>query len=340
MQPANLARRRMLQALASVPVLALPASGLLPGPFDASFLQIWRSHLDWTAAQWRAWFAAMRGLGCREVIVQWVALENVPGAWRLAAGTLGLLLDSAREQGLGLRLGLPYDGRWWNVLRGADDSELVAYLDATGVAMRGFLEAAPEAIAAARHAAFSGWYLPYEIEQYNWSTPARTALLLPWLQGLANVVNRGTTAPLAVSTYYSQLPTAGRLENLWAAILDRVPLRAMIQDGAGVAGPGNYEKLVPLCRMLTARGAPFDIIVELFRETNRAPDGTTFEAVAAPYPELRRQQELARQWGAERRVAFALDPWMTAATPQAQRLLAAWRAVYGQAQPTVATTGA
>ena len=137
---------------------------------------------------------------------------------------------------------------------------------------------------------FSGWYIPYELEQHNWGTPQRQALLVPWLQSIASATSAGLTPQPAISTYYSRLPSSGTLEELWAVILDQVVIRPMIQDGVGVNGLDNYQALAPLLALLRTRETSFDLIV-----------------------------------GGQQLGAFALDPWVIGESPQAKQLLEAWR---------------
>ena len=58
----------------------------------------------------------------------------------------------------------------------------------------------------------------------------------------------------------------------------------MIQDGVGVAGLDNLKALEPLRRLLLARCAPFDLVIELFEELpSGSTDGSTFKARSADF---------------------------------------------------------
>jgi hypothetical protein len=121
------------------------------------------------------------------------------------------------------------------------------------------------------------------------------------------------------------LPGALSLADLWNGLLDVVRLRPMLQDGVGVSGMAAYEALEPLHRMLLARRAPFDLIVELFEELpSERQDGTTFNARSADAARVRRQLRIARRYRAQRVVAFAADPWLIGPTPEAERLKREW----------------
>lgn len=240
----------------------------------------------------------------------------------MAPGTLlNTLFDEAARQGLGIHVGLPYDQRWWDVLARADTTSLAAYLDHTRARGIAYMQQSGWN----ERRAFRGWYLPYELEQYNWAAPERQALLVPWLDALSRAAQATSRGVPCISTYHSRLPGEGSLATLWSRILDRVAIHPMIQDGVGVAGLANLRALAPLHDMLRARHASFDLILELFEELpSGATDGSTFKARSADFERVREQWEVARGYGAKRIVAFALDPWVIDDTPEARALMRAW----------------
>jgi len=303
--------------------LAASLAGCAPSwRVRSTFWQWWRSHLDLDAAQWDQRMQALRDLGFTEIVVQWAGQEGGEQPWVLPPDRLRTLFDTAGRLGIGLQLGLPYDERWWARLRDADDNALAGYLRQ----LRDRALAYAAQAAWPRHAAFRGWYIPYEIEQHSWASPARQAMLADWLAQLAGPLADGAGRPPAISTYHSRLPAPLGLAALWRGIIGRAALRPMLQDGAGVAGLGAYEPLAPLRRLLLEAGVPFDLIVELFEELPSARrDGSTFEARAADPARVRRQLRIARGYRARRVVAFAADPWLTGAGPEAQRLRTFWR---------------
>ena len=68
----------------------------------------------------------------------------------------------------------------------------------------------------------------------------------------------------------------------------------MIQDGVGVAGLDNLKALEPLRRLLLARRAPFDLVIELFEELpSGSTDGSTFKARSADFERVRKQWLIA-----------------------------------------------
>lgn len=305
-----------LGALAPLAACAPPLS------LNATFLQLWRSHLDLSPDDWRVRLSAYRRLGCREVFLQWVGLEGGrPDDWMVPDAVLRLIFDEAERQGLGVHVGLPYDQRWWDVLASQDKAAFTGYLDQTRSRGVAYMESAPWP----KRRAFRGWYLPYELEQYNWASAERQGQLIPWLDALSRTAQATSRGVPCISTYHSRLPGDGSLMKLWQGILDQVRIHPMIQDGVGVAGLANYQALEPLHDMLLARRASFDLILELFEELpSGSTDGSTFKARSAEFSRVKQQWDVARGYGAKRVVAFAIDPWVIDDTPEARALMRAW----------------
>ena len=319
--PASTGRRRLLQGL-GVAALAASLPACAPAwSVQSTFWQLWPSHLELSPEAWRERIAAMHALGFREIIIQWVGAGGGPQPWQLPAATLALIFDEAERLGMGLQLGLPYDERWWRQLGNPDEAALAAFLqDAQAQAL-----AYARASSAIGLAAFRGWYIPYEIEQHSWAAPGRQARLAQWLRELSDPLAQQSGRMPAISTYHSKLPGTLGLADLWSGLLDAARLRPMLQDGVGVSGMAAYEALEPLHRMLLARRAPFDLIVELFEELpSGRQDGTTFNARSADAARVRRQLRIARRYRAQSVVAFAADPWLIGPTPEAERLRQEW----------------
>lgn len=295
-----------------------------PLSLNATFLQLWRSHLDLSPEDWRLRLSAYRRLGCREIFLQWVGLEGGrPDDWMVPETVLRHIFDEAERQGLGVHVGLPYDQRWWDVLASKDKAAFAGYLDQTRTRGVAYMESAPWP----KRRAFRGWYLPYELEQYNWASAERQAQLIPWLDAFSRTAQATSRGVPCISTYHSRLPGEGSLMTLWSGILDQVRIHPMIQDGVGVAGLANYQALAPLHDMLLARRASFDLILELFEELpSGSTDGSTFKARSADFGRVKAQWDVASGYGAKRVVAFALDPWVIDNTPEARALMRAWLA--------------
>lgn len=321
--PSSPLRRRLLRAALLAP--AAGALAMLPGcspppQIDGTFLQPWRSHLAWTAQDWQRSLQLAQPLGCHELVLQWCGVRGGEGGdWELSAGSLRDLFAAAAEAGVRVRVGLPFEQRWWRALAADADAQQAFFADSLEHA-RQWLGQAPWAT----DPAFAGWYLPYELEQYHWADPDRQQALARWLRGLQQAcAARG--GDCAASTYFSRLQTRGDLATLWDTVLAQVPLRPMVQDGVGVAGAGNPVQLEPLLALLRQRGIAFDAIVELFRELPGSPaDGSGFVGATASAARIEQQLRWATASGAAQRYVYALEPWLSQDTPEARALRRQW----------------
>ena len=319
------ARRRFLHLAASVPALALllPLTACSPKPqVDATFLQPWQSHSQLSRDDWAKRMAATRALGTRQLVLQWVGMVHGSGPdWMLPDTSMQHLLDTAGEQGMRVRIGLPCDQDWWRSLSAEDEATQVAFFSRSLQAGTQYMRESPWS----QHPQFDGWYIPYEIEQYHWAEPASQQRLGQWLAALSAVSQRAGHGVPAISTYFSKLPTEGDLAQLWQRLLELAHLRPMVQDGVGVAGWDNLKSIEPLLSMLRKQRTPFDVIVELFEQLpSEKDDGTDFKARSADYPRVERQLAWASTTGAAQVVAFAIDPWVLQDDAPAQALHRQW----------------
>ncbi|QNP50314.1 DUF4434 domain-containing protein [Diaphorobacter aerolatus] len=288
-----------------------------------TFLQPWQEHMDWKPERWRSVLTGMVELGCDSLFLQWVGIEGEASrTWEARGRMLQTLLDEAGKVGLGVNIGLPYNERWWDEIDKSDINEVSGYMQSIGRNSIDYMRS----VTWQKHPAFEGWYIPYEIEQYHWGPAQRRELLAQWLKPLSEVAIETSGHEPAISTYYSEMASPELLAQLWSHLLDRVRVRPMIQDGVGVHGMNNYANLEPLHQMLLKRAAPFDLVVELFeRLPATANMRGQFQARTAAVTRLRDQWKVAQGYGAQRVVAFALEPWASQNTPEGVALRSVWK---------------
>ena len=300
--------------------LALAAAGLasrdapvadwLPARLDGSFFQPWRADFD-DLAIWPARFDLLQHLGCQQLILQWVDYVDGTDRFAASADTLNRLLDLAAARGLALRIGLPFDNGYW-AAAAADEPKMDAHLKAVLTRQTRHIETASYA----QHPAFAGWYLPQELDDYTWRRSGFLDRLLDYLSTITAAVAGHDDRLLAVSTFHSAFAASGVWPDLWSAILQRVALVPLIQDGAGVAAPtreGHSAASAQLAERLRADAKPFELIIELFEQLDR-DDGRAqqpFTARAASFARVRTQLERAVDLGPGRILGFAVDPYMT-----------------------------
>jgi len=229
------------------------------------------------------------------------------------------LFKAADGAGIDVRVGLPFEHAWWQAI-GGDDAQLRAFFSGSLQRARDWLQQSRLPL----RNRFAGWYLPYELEQYHWTSPARLQWLRDWLHGLQEAT-RQHGGDCAISTYYSRLPGNSKLTALWAYLLEELELRPMVQDGVGAAGEANLHALEPLLAMFRQRGIGFDVIVELFHQhPDTIGDGSDFKAESADFNRVKRQLQWARDSGADNILAYALEPWLTQGSPKARALRRRW----------------
>ena len=333
----NLSRREWLRlsnaaALGGTLALSGCGGGAMTG---GTFLQAWNDQLDWTRRRWSSELKGMIELGCTTLFLQWVGLEGESSEqWSRRGRMLQLLMEEAAKQGVSVHLGLPYNQNWWSAIHQADDRLVAGYLQMIGTNCVNYMSS----VTWQRLPAFAGWYIPYEVEQYHWGqTQPRLEMLAGWLRSLSEVAFQTSGRAPTISTYCSEMASPDSLASMWAYLLDYVSVHPMIQDGVGVLGLDNYARLEPLRQMLMRRGARFDLVVELFeRKPGTANLVGEFQAQTASIERLRAQWDVARNYGAERIIAFALEPWASQDTAEGRTLRSAWKLGLSRAQ---ATTG-
>ena len=69
----------------------------------------------------------------------------------------------------------------------------------------------------------------------------------------------------------------------------------------------------------------FDLIVELFEQLPALPNTQdAFRARTATSERIREQLKIAQSFGADRVIAFAIDPWLLGDSQEAQQLREDW----------------
>ena len=85
--PSSPLRRRLLRAAVLAPLagtLATLPGCSLPVQVDGTFLQPWRSHLQWGLADWQRSLKLAHTLGCRQLVLQWTGIVGgSDGDWSL-----------------------------------------------------------------------------------------------------------------------------------------------------------------------------------------------------------------------------------------------------------------
>lgn len=309
------------------------AGRAIPG----TFLQLSDRHGDWDEARWSMLFSDLERLGVKQLVIQWTVHDSV-AAYRSAHFTstsdapLDLLLRLADAAQMEVWVGLACDSRWWRWIdRQRDEKALEVSLrrlerDHLAVAR----ELAPKM---SRHASFSGWYLPEEIDDRSWLPAGRRALLRTHLERVGAALRTLTPeASLAVSGFSNGFADPATLASLWHDLVGSTPVdRVLFQDGIGVHKL-NLDGL-PIVLGAVARGVAtgdgvLQVVVEIFEQIAGPPmsDGH-FVARPADAERVERQLALARTHSTGNVIVFALpDYWTSSGGPEAADAMVQWLA--------------
>lgn len=267
-----------------------------------TFLQLSGYVAGWDAGKWREAFGYFKELGLREYILQWSAADDAE--FPDAAGVIAAQVRAARGR---LWVGLVHEQEFWRRIEGPD-AELSTYLD--GLAER----SAALGAKLRRLPHVHGWYIPQEIDDVNWRTRERQAMLLRYLRRVA------MKGRVGISGFRGARHPVEEFVALWRAVARRTPVKTLfLQDGVGT-GKSTIAQAAELKSRMAASGMKVRPVVELFEQTS--PAGAPFEARPAPVERIQRQLRAA---GGDA-VGFSVPEYMTPlGGPEAGRLFAAER---------------
>jgi hypothetical protein len=258
--------RSILQISGTLALLA-SAAHATSAVVDGSFIQLHRGKTDRPTDAWRADFRHLKSLGGQMIIVQWTAEEPVlyfapglhpatragqsssdmpvrrqgPSGRRLHGMTeiypvLERIFDAAEAEGLSVVLGLQHHPDYWEQIKGREK------------VIRDFLRVRTARNAHLQHAlldafgtrkAWTGYYIPDEIDDLTWRTPEMRALIRTYLRQMASVLKENDPGRfVSVSTFFR-----GRtgpdlvVENLVDIMAGTGIDVLLVQDGVGVGDP-------------------------------------------------------------------------------------------------------
>jgi hypothetical protein len=310
-------RRRALATLA-----AMPAWGRTSPRLERTFLQPWRRHLEWSAAQWGGLLDWLRALPVRQVALQWTLWNGVD--YTELAAALESELASRRMK---LWLGLAFDEEFWrwSVTPGTETAGRLKQFRERSLEQAHRLAAGP-----AMGRAFAGWYLPEEFDAARWNRlPDEVSR---HLSATRQALTRMVRKPVAVSGFPSASP--GDAAAFWSAAVFREAADELwMQDGIGAGKstleqwPGWASQVAHSVRRTRCR---MSVVVETFE----AAGGQGFKAKPAPIERVRRQIEEAARVSDGPLGAFEVPEYMSPAGVEgAEALGRAYASVRGSKLP-------
>ncbi len=273
----------------------------------ATFIQPLEKVSRWDESTWDALFARFEALHLREIVVQWTAFDDMD-----FTATATRILHMAEARGMKVWIGLRHDSSWWKGIAGPQPA-LEAYLWKT---FRQQTAAANRLVPlVALSPAFSGFYLPMELDDTTWSAPERRACLLRVLTHFKETcVALMPTIPFAISGFANGHESPDGWAYFWLQIIQASGVqRVYVQDGVGAHKLLPDEAALYLAATRNAMnraGVETAAVIEAFNELPPTPT-SPFRAEPASLPSLLEQACLAASTGVRTLAIFSVPDYMT-----------------------------
>ncbi len=277
---------------------------------NGTFIQLNRGKAERTVQEWRTDFRHLKQLGGTTVIVQWTAEEPVlylgsaTNGWedmREAYPVVERILDAAEKEGLSVILGLQHHPEYWAQVKGRE--KVIRDFFRLRLARNARLQGALLAAFGSRPG-WTGYYLPDEIDDLTWRTPAMRQHLHTYLKDMTAILKKNDPGrTVSVSAFFRCRTEPGLLAGNFRAITVGTSLdHLLLQDGTGVGDPpiehlGFYYESFGRTWAAADKTPGSDLpalwcVIETFRQTSK-PD-EPFAATTAPANRLTKQVEMAR----------------------------------------------
>lgn len=253
---------RKLRRLAGVVAgIGLVAGMLVPAPvafaiptctttprIDGSFIQ--PALVDgWSASQLSAEFATLTNACITSQVIQWTAdtknnttiyPSGLSGySQDTSTDVVGRVLTAADSANVAEYLGLQTNDDWWNTY--ASDSSWLNSQATKANALADDLYAKY-----GTHSSFSGWYLPFEVDNWNFTSTTSWSNMASFYTTVANHLHSLTPGkPVVISPFFNTTggQTSSQWTTMWESILTTAPIDVVaLQDGIG-AGHATISQL-------------------------------------------------------------------------------------------------
>ncbi|WP_245881428.1 DUF4434 domain-containing protein [Thalassospira marina] len=229
---------------------------------QALFYQPHETDANITPAQWNRIWQKTRENRFNTVIVQWTSYGDIDFGGK--NGWLANSLKDARDQGLSLIMGLHMDPAYYNRLAEIDTAGTGAYLEhQLGLSLK-----QANTIRQDWGISIAGWYVPLELDDWNFEQKARRDIVNERLGGLASRLD----LPVHVSAFSGGKLTPDAYAG-WLGSLEKTGIHVWAQDGAGT------RTLPAMARETYIKALPCDIgiVLEAFRQTSGKNEPFTAE---------------------------------------------------------------
>lgn len=300
-----------------------------PPRLQGTFIQLWRTHSEWTPEDWSRLFDYFRQLRLSRLVVQWTVYEETafyPSQTFQAVPNppLKTILRLADAAGMKVYVGLAHDPTFWEKIR-RDPVLVEVYL--RRLRLRSESAVGQLAPLVRHHPSFQGWYITEEIDDVNWRDPQARNMLFEHLRNMSARLHEITPGgKVALSGFSNTQLDPLAFEEFWKTLLEKASLdEVLFQDGIGVRKLQlTYLPLYlgAIRRAVDAHSRDLQVVVELFQQVNgRLSGNEPFRAVPAPLERITRQVDLAARYATSGVIAFSVPEYMTPlGGPEAKQL--------------------
>lgn len=231
----------------ATPAAATPTCTTTPR-IDGSFIQ--PALVDgWTATQLSSELSTLTNACITSQVIQWTA-DTKASTTVYPSGLSGYtqststdvvsrVLTAADSAGVAEYLGLQTNDDWWNTY--ANDA---TWLNGQATAANALADDLYARYGT--HTSFAGWYLPFEVDNWNFTSTSSWSAMATFYTTIANHLHSLTPGkPVIISPFYNTSggQTSTQWTSMWSSILASAPIDVIaLQDGVG-AGHATTAQL-------------------------------------------------------------------------------------------------
>lgn len=198
-------------------------------PHQYIFYQPWLSHQNVSASSWRGMGQDLRTQGYTHMIFQWSQYGQTKFWDRSENSILQRVIQATSPKALDFIFGL-YLGDDYYAKLGESDRVLSKYLaHSRSLAIqnaREIMQQSPRGVA--------GWYLPEEIDDLNWRSPARQKILRAHLLALSSELKAlAPQVPIYASVFFGGNTPPTKFGQQINALIKATGIVVLVQDGLG-----------------------------------------------------------------------------------------------------------
>lgn len=275
-----------------------PVSG--NAQLSGSFIQLWNTSGckcgNWSQTQWDEELQQMKSRCLNKLIIQYGVYGD--HAWytpsslsfvNYQSDALNKIFAAAEKENIEVVLGLYFDENWnsSNKENVTEYNSILIKHQATMNELYNLFGSSP---------AFGGWYIPQEINDYEWQTDPAKSLLFDWIKDVTNYSNNLSNKPIFIAPFFNLWQPADVIENWYDELLTEAPNLSAVypQDGVGIQRksvnyhvPLYYNAIQSAC---SKNNRDFGATVESFNQLTGWPiDNGTFSAESAEWNNFKKQ---------------------------------------------------